>query len=86
MKNSMKIIGGFLLAWLISFVFIFLFVFFGGHKLFEADSPVLWEIGISFIVGAILYYVCSMFKNNNDKIDELEKRIEKLENDKELIK
>lgn len=82
MKNKLKAIAMFILSWGISFVVIFLFVFFGGYKLFESGDVILQELGISFIVGFIIFLICSLFKNNSDKIIGLEKRIEELENNK----
>lgn len=79
MKSKLKNIAGFILSWVISFLVIYLFVFFGGHKLFESGDIILQELGVSFIVGFIIFLIFSLFKNNSDKISELEKRIEELE-------
>lgn len=82
MKNNLKLIAKFLLSWAISFLVIYLFIFFGGYKLFETDSIILKEIGVSFIMGFVIFLAFELFKDNMKKIDELEKRIEKLEKDK----
>lgn len=82
MKNNLKLIAKFLLSWVISFLVIYLFIFFGGYKLFETDGIILKEIGVSFIIGFVIFLAFEWFKDNRKKIDELEKRIEKLEKDK----
>ena len=82
MKSKLKNIVIFILSWIISFVVIYLFVFFGGYKLFESGDVILKEIGVAFIVGIIIFLIFSLFGNNSDKISELEKRIEELENNK----
>lgn len=82
MKNSLKLIAKFLLSWIISFVLIYIFVFFCGYKFFETSDIIMKEIGISFIIGLIILFVCELFIQNSNKIDELEKRIEKLEKNK----
>ncbi|MDE6110464.1 MAG: hypothetical protein K2F65_00975 [Eubacterium sp.] len=82
MKSKLKSITAFILSWIISFVVIYLFVFFGGYKLFETGDVILKEIGVSFIIGLVIFFVLGLFKTNNDKISALEKRIEELENNK----
>lgn len=67
---------------IVSFVYIYLFVFFGGYKLFDSKDIILQEIGASVIIGVVVFLVFKSFKLNSDKIDELEKRIEELENKK----
>jgi len=75
----LKFVAKFILSWVISFLVIYLFVFFGGYKLLETDDIILKEIGISFITGLVVFLIFDLFKNNSDKIEELENRIEELE-------
>ncbi len=82
MKSKLKSIIAFILSWIISFVVIYLFVFFGGYKLFESGDVILKEIGVSFIIGFLIFLMLILSKNNNDKISKLEKRLEELENNK----
>ena len=82
MKSKLKSITAFILSWIISFVVIYLFVFFGGYKLFETSDVILKEIGVSFIISLVIFFALGLFKSNSDKISELEKRIEELENNK----
>ena len=62
MKDKLKNILMFILSWVISFVVIYLFVFFGGYKLFETGDIILKEIGVAFIVGIIIFLIFSLFK------------------------
>lgn len=45
----------------------------------ESDNPILLELGVSVVVGTVLAFVCELFLNNREKIEELEERIKKLE-------
>lgn len=79
MKDKLKMILKILIAWVISFLIIYLFVFLGGFRLLESDDIILKEIGVSFVVGLVITFVCELFMANRSRIEELEKRIEALE-------
>lgn len=79
-KNEFKMVLKLLLSIFISFICIFLFVFFGGHMLFESGDEILIELGASVVIGVVVLLAFELFKSNRKKIEELEKRIEKLEN------
>lgn len=79
MKEKVKILLSFLVCWLVSFILIYLFVFFGGHKLFESNDVIKIEIGVSFILAVSLSASMLVFKVNSDRIDKLEQRIKELE-------
>lgn len=68
MKNNLKLIAKFLLSWAISFLVIYLFIFFGGYKLFETDSIIIKEIGVSFIIGFVIFLAFEWFKDNRKKL------------------
>lgn len=80
MKNSIKDILVLLLSIIISFIFIYLFIFFGGSKLFESGDVILQEVGVSIVIGALVFWIIKINKTNYDKIEELKKRVEELEN------
>lgn len=82
MKNNIESIIMLVASIIVSFVCIYLFVFFGGYKLLDSRDIILQEIGASVIIGVVVFLVFKSFKLNSDKIDELEKRIEELENKK----
>ena len=84
-KQSIKIALRMMLCTVISFVFIYLFVFFGGWKLIESGNPIFIEIAVSIIVGILLDIIVELskhfeakFDNMTAQIQELEKRVEKL--------
>lgn len=72
----------FMLICVITFLLIYLLVFIGGWKLFESGNPILIEIGISILVGLILYTIYTINEDYKRKITELEKRLIKLESSK----
>ncbi len=83
--KKVKILLHFLISIIISFVFIYLVVFFGGWKLIESRNIILIEFALSVIVGivvGIVYelsrYYDSKFSEMQNQIKELEKRIENL--------
>ena len=55
MKNTIKNILVLLLSIIISFIFIYLFIFFGGSKLFESGDVILKELGVSIIIGTLVF-------------------------------
>lgn len=73
----------FVLKWagcvIASFLIIYLFMFFGGYKLFESGNQILIEIGVAVLLGSLLSFTITLSESNNKKIQELEKRIEVLE-------
>ena len=86
-KQTFKIALRMLLCVIISFVVIYLIVFFGGWKLIESGNPILIEIAVSFIVGILLgiivefsIYCESRFNQMSNKIKELENCIEEIHN------
>ncbi len=69
-----------LISIVLSFLFIYLAVFFGGWKLIESRDPILLEIAVSIIVGFIFWIIFELSKFYEMKLKELEERIRKLEN------
>lgn len=80
MKNKIKNLLAWLSSIIISFIFIFLFIFFFGSKLFESGDVILQEVGVSVVIGSLLFLNIKINETNLDKIKELEKRVEELEN------
>ena len=90
MKNTIKNILVLLLSIIFSFIFIYLFIFFGGSKLFESGDVILKELGVSIIIGTLVFWIIKINKTSYEKIEELEdiytllskleKRVEELEN------
>ena len=78
MKNTIKNLLVLLLSIIISFIFIYLFIFFGGSKLFESGDVILKELGVSIIIGTLVFWIIKINKTSYEKIKELEKRVEEL--------
>lgn len=81
-SGKIKMLLHLLICIFISFVCIYLFVFVGGWRLFEAGNPILLEaaaIGVGFIIWII--YEFSLYTDS--RIKELEKRILELEKNNE---
>ena len=72
---------------IVTFTFIYLFVFAGGWKLFESGDAIAIELGVSVVLGAligiILISIDKVVNNYDKKIADLEKRIEELEKKEE---
>ena len=88
-KQAIKIALRMMLCIVISFVFIYLLVFFGGWKFIESGNPILIEIAISIVVGILLgiivefsRYCETRFNQMSTKIQELEKCVEELHDKK----
>ncbi len=80
MKSKLKDLISLIITIAVVFAFIYLFVFSGGWKLFESDDPIAAEVGISVIIGAIVWVLIKLCTVLSSRINELEKRIEQLEN------
>lgn len=80
MKNKIKDVSVLIMCIIISFIFIYLFVFAGGWKLVESGDPILLEFAASIVVGFMIFIIFKITKYYDTKIKKLEKRIEELEN------
>lgn len=78
-KQELKILSHFLISVLISFVVIYLFVFFGGWKLLESNDPIQLEIVAALALGFIFWIIYEIARGYEARLKELENRIEKLE-------
>lgn len=79
-RQIIKYFKHFFISILISFIIIYLVVFFGGWRLFEPFDPIMIEIGVASVVGTIIFIVFEVTKALEIKINELEKRVIELEN------
>ena len=78
-KQPIKVALRMLLCWIISFVVIYLLVFFGGWKLIESGNPILMEIAVSFIVGILLGIIVELSKYCETEFNKMASQIRKLE-------
>ena len=79
MKEKIKLIlkwGG---MFLLCFALIYLFVFFGGWKLFESGDPILIEIGVALILSFFFFSVNEVVIGLDRRVKSLEERIKELE-------
>ncbi len=80
--KTLKNILGYVLCLAVTFLLVWLFVFVGGWKFFESNDPILIELGVSVVLSFIVYLVLSIGQGSHKRIEELEKRVEELENKK----
>lgn len=80
--KRIKILLHFLVCFLISFALIYLFVMFGGWKLFENGNPITYEIAAALGFGFILLLIYETNTLTQAQIKALKKRIEELESQK----
>ncbi|MBR2370471.1 MAG: hypothetical protein IKA82_00470 [Clostridia bacterium] len=78
-KQKVKIILHMPVCIVITFIFIYLTVFFGGWKLIESGDPILIEIAVSVIVGILLWIIYELSRYCEEKFDDLHKKIQELE-------
>ncbi len=80
MKNNViKMILHLLVSVCVSFVLIYLFVFFGGWKLLGSNDPILLEVAAALVLGVVFWVMYEITKSYEAKLRELERRIEALE-------
>ena len=82
MKDKIKLVLKWAVAFIICFIVIYLIVFFGGWKLFESGDPILIEIGVAFILSFFVFIFYEIVTWLKKQVESLEKRIEELENRK----
>ena len=79
MKSKLKFFLRYLAVFAACFVIIYLFVFFGGAKLFESGDPILIELGCALILSVFLSVILCAMEAYSKRIDALEARIQTLE-------
>ncbi len=83
LKKDLKFLLGWALSVLMCFVIVFICGFFGGWKLLESGDPIKIQIGISFVIGTIVFVLFTVIyeltEMQDKKIAKLENRIKELE-------
>lgn len=79
MKSKLKFFLRYLAVFAACFVIIYLFVFFGGAKLFESGDPILIELGAALILSVFVSVILHAMEAQSKRIDALEARIQTLE-------
>lgn len=80
MKDKLKLFFRWTVIFILSFIVIYLVVFFGGWKLFESGNPILIEIGCAIILSIFVFLFSEKTTGFEKRIELLEKRINELEN------
>ena len=79
MKSKLKFFLRYLAVFAVCFAIIYLFVFFGGAKLFESGDPILIELGAALILSLFVTVLLSVCEAQSKRIDALEARVRTLE-------
>lgn len=79
MKNKIKLLLRWAGAFILCLIVIYLFVFFGGWKLFESGDPFLIEIGIAFVLSIFLFGIDEVIIGLEKRVKSLEERVNELE-------
>lgn len=79
MKRKLLILLRIFACVAVTFIFIYLFVFLWGHKLFESGDPILIELGASVVIGGVVFLFLHLYELLYKKYEELEKRLKELE-------
>ena len=82
MKEKIKMILKWAVIFVICIMLIYLFVLVGGWKLFESGNPLLIEIGVALILSIFVFAFSETSNNLENKIKDLERRINELERNK----
>ena len=80
MKDKIKLLLRWVGIFLLCLIVIYLFVFFGGWKLFESGDPILIEIGFAFVLSIFVYTINEVVTGLEKKVKALEERLNELEN------
>ncbi|MGN0538973.1 MAG: hypothetical protein ACI4KI_03860 [Candidatus Fimenecus sp.] len=78
--KKLKMLLHWLVCTLVTFLCIYLFIFAGGWKLVESGDVILIEIAVSIVIGFVIWIIFELTRFYDSKIENLEKRIEELEN------
>ena len=79
MKDRIKSLLKWLAVFLFCLIVIYLFVFFGGWKLFESGDPILIEVGVAFILSFFVFIFNEVVTGLEKRVKSLEERINELE-------
>lgn len=79
MKDKIKSLLRWAGTFVLCLIVIYLFVFFGGWKLFESGNPILIEVGIAFVLSFFVFGINEVIRSVEKKLKTLEERINELE-------
>ena len=79
MKDKIKLLLRWVGIFLLCLIVIYLFVFFGGWKLFESSDPILIEVGVAFVLSFFVFVINEVVMGLEKRVKTLEERINELE-------
>lgn len=80
MKDKIKLFLRWAAMFFLCFILIYLFVFFGGWKLFESGDPILIEVGVAFVLSFFVAIANEVTTGLEKRVKSLEERLNELEN------
>ena len=80
MKDKIKLLLKWAGIFLLCFIVIYFFVFFGGWKLFESDDPILIEVGVAYVLSFFVFAFNEIVTGLAKRVKSLEERLNELEN------
>lgn len=82
MKEKIKLLLRWAGIFLLCFIVIYLFVFFGGWKLFDGGDPILIEVGVAAVLSFFVFVFGEVVTRLEKRVEALEERINELEKNK----
>ncbi len=82
MKDKIKLLLRWAGIFLLCFIVIYLFVFFGGWKLFDGGDPILIEVGVAAVLSFFVFVFGEVVTRLEKRVKALEERINELEKNK----
>ena len=79
MKEKFKIFLKWAVVFLLCFLLIYLFVFFGGWQLFESGDPILIEIGVALVLSFFVFVFGEIVTSLEKRVKSLEERLNEFE-------
>ena len=79
MKEKFKIVLTWAVVFLLCFLLIYLFVFFGGWQLFESGDPILIEIGVALVLSFFVFVFGEIVTGLEKRVKSLEERLNEFE-------
>ena len=79
MKEKFKVVLKWAVVFLLCFLLIYLFVFFGGWQLFESGDPILIEIGVALVLSFFVFVFGEIVTGLEKRVKSLEERLNEFE-------
>ena len=80
MKDKIKLLLKWAGIFILCFIVIYLFVFFGGWRLFGSGDSILIEVGVALVLSFFVFVFNEVVTGLEKRVKSLEERINELEN------